>query len=82
MLGCFRGYNPTFSGFPVGWARYSVSARCAAKEFDRSRPVDSQNGEAIGCAKPKLAAPRTVSGSTDGMMNTCAELIAEKLIAG
>jgi hypothetical protein len=28
--------------------------RC--KEFDRSRPIDSQNGEALGFAKPKLAA--------------------------
>jgi hypothetical protein len=49
-----RSSKPTFSGFPVSWVRFSVSARCAATEFDRSRPVDSQNGEALGFAKPNL----------------------------
>jgi hypothetical protein len=48
--------KPTFSGFPVSWVRFSVSARCATTEFDRSRPVDSQNGEALGFAKPNLVA--------------------------
>ena len=41
---------------PGGWVRFSVSARCAATEFDRNRPVDSQNGEALGFAKPNLVA--------------------------
>jgi hypothetical protein len=46
----------TFSGFPVYWVRFSISARCAATEFDHSRPVDSQHGETLDLAGPKLAA--------------------------
>src|SRR6266568_1049083 len=62
LFGGFERYppriKPTFSAF-LTVRKHDVmfrSPKGAATEFDRSRPVDRQNGETLGLAGPELAA--------------------------